>query len=107
MDAVQINRQRADGTDAIQTQLRSRFSAHGFQRIMVVKHAAGGFAMRGPEPCVVAERGELAAEQIVIERFAPRKFHGFEIEFEPPRLIYQALAELAIAHDQSARAEER
>src|SRR5436190_9584705 len=99
-NAGQIDGCRADRADAIEAKPGLSFSANGFERVQIIEHAAGSFAMGAPEP---ARRAfQSAANRVQIKGTAPRKFQRLKIQPEPSRLVDQPIPKLAVAQDESA-----
>src|SRR5207248_8940341 len=80
IDAVQIDRRSADGTDAIEAKLHFVLGTDLFQAGEIVHHAGGGFAMDGPKPVELGRFLDKTLHRFKVEGLAPLEAVGLKRE---------------------------
>src|SRR5690349_4873522 len=97
IDASQIDRNRADGTDAIHAEFHVKFGAKRFETSQIIEHAGRGFAVSTPEPARRCRRFQRAADFHKIETLAPRKLLRLKLQSRPLAVVEQTFAKFAVA----------
>src|SRR5262245_50896154 len=106
MNAAQVHRERADGTDAVDAQFNVELGAKRFEAGYIVEHAGGGFAVSAPKPAA-ANVVKHGLDSTKVELASPGELHRFEVEAESASLIDQAIAEFTIADNEATAFFER
>ncbi len=100
---AQVDRHRSERAHGIDAEpYAGRCAAAGYVRD-IVEHSGGGFEMHQPDPGWRRGTEEPALDLAPIERPAPRPPGDVEPKPAARRMIDEALAELAVAQNQSLR----
>src|SRR5437867_3210937 len=98
---TQIDRHGADRADGIDAQFDIKFRTERGQTLDIVKHPAGGLAMRTPEPAWHELAFQHLPRRRKVQRLAPGKLKGVKIQTKASGMVHQALAEFTVAQDQA------